>query len=299
MNIEAYAKRLRLPFIRQNYKELAAQAREDHLDYEEFLEKVLKGETISRNENCIQKRIQLAHFPNRMSLEDFQTEHLRIEIQQKVKELSTLDFIKNGENVILIGNPGTGKSALSICLGMEACLNNMSVLFIGVSDLLIEIREAMSQNQLLRYKKRFESFDLVILDKLGYCSFDQKSGEILFNLISSRNGKKSLIVTSNLELNRWSEIFKDEVLTLAMIDRLAYKACMINMTGQSYRLRETKKWVEEKSEKARHPLGGEGRRNCSGKSSLLNPKVDQFSITQLDQFSIDKNNRLQVTEFVK
>ncbi len=247
MNIEAYAKRLRLPFIRQNYKELAAQAREDHLDYEEFLEKVLKGETISRNENCIQKRIQLAHFPNRMSLEDFQTEHLRIEIQQKVKELSSLDFIKNGENVILIGNPETGKSALSICLGMEACLNNMSVLFIGVSDLLIEIREAMSQNQLLRYKKRFESFDLVILDELGYCSFDQKSGEILFNLISSRNGKKSLIVTSNLELNRWSEIFKDEVLTSAMIDRLAYKAYMINMTGQSYRLRETKKWVEEKS----------------------------------------------------
>ena len=97
MNIEAYAKRLRLPFIRQNYKELAAQAREDHLDYEEFLEKVLKGETISRNENCIQKRIQLAHFPNRMSLEDFQTEHLRIEIQQKVKELSSLDFIKKME----------------------------------------------------------------------------------------------------------------------------------------------------------------------------------------------------------
>ena len=128
---------------------------------------------------------------------------------------------------------------------MEACLNNLSVLFIGVSDLLIEIREAMSQNQLLRYKKRFESFDLVILDELGYCSFDQKSGEILFNLISSRNGKKSMIVTSNLELNRWNEIFKDEVLTAAMIGRLAYKAHMINMTGESYRIKETRKWVTQ------------------------------------------------------
>ena len=237
--IEVYAKRLRLPFIRNNYRDLIADARENKPDYAEFLEEILKGETMSRNENCIQKRLQLAHFPNRMTLEDFQTEHLRIEIQQKVKELSTLEFIQKGENVILIGNPGTGKSALSICLGVEACLNNMSVLFIGVSDLLIEIREAMSQNQILRYKKRFESFDLVI----------QKSGEILFNLISSRNGKKSIVVTSNLELNRWKEIFRDEVLTAAMIDRLAYKAHMINMTGQSYRLKETKKWVEEKSEK--------------------------------------------------
>lgn len=249
MMIEVYAKRLRLPFIRNNYRDLIADARENKPDYAEFLEELLKGETMSRNENCIQKRLQLAHFPNRMTLEDFQTEHLRIEIQQKVKELSTLEFIQKGENVILIGNPGTGKSALSICLGVEACLNNMSVLFIGVSDLLIEIREAMSQNQILRYKKRFESFDLVILDELGYCSFDQKSGEILFNLISSRNGKKSIVVTSNLELNRWKEIFRDEVLTAAMVDRLAYKAHMINMTGQSYRLKETKKWVEEKSEK--------------------------------------------------
>ena len=249
MMIEVYAKRLRLPFIRNNYRDLIADARENKPDYAEFLEEILKGETMSRNENCIQKRLQLAHFPNRMTFEDFQTEHLRIEIQQKVKELSTLEFIQKGENVILIGNPGTGKSALSICLGVEACLNNMSVLFIGVSDLLIEIREAMSQNQILRYKKRFESFDLVILDELGYCSFDQKSGEILFNLISSRNGKKSIVVTSNLELNRWKEIFRDEVLTAAMIDRLAYKAHMINMTGQSYRLKETKKWVEEKSEK--------------------------------------------------
>lgn len=100
----------------------------------------------------------------------------------------------------------------------------------------------MSQNQLLRYKKRFESYDLVILDELGYCSFDQKSGEILFNLISNRNDHKSIIVTSNLELDRWNEIFRDDVLTAAMIDRLAYKAHMINMSGDSFRILETKEW---------------------------------------------------------
>ena len=99
MMIEVYAKRLRLPFIRNNYRDLIADARENKPDYAEFLEEILKGETMSRNENCIQKRLQLAHFPNRMILEDFQTEHLRIEIQQKVKELSTLEFIQKGENV--------------------------------------------------------------------------------------------------------------------------------------------------------------------------------------------------------
>ena len=116
MMIEVYAKRLRLPFIRNNYRDLIADARENKPDYAEFLEEILKGETMSRNENCIQKRLQLAHFPNRMTLEDFQTEHLRIEIQQKVKELSTLEFIQKGENVILIGNPGARKSwSLWIC----------------------------------------------------------------------------------------------------------------------------------------------------------------------------------------
>ena len=145
----------------------------------------------------------------------------------------------------LLRNPGTGKTALAVAHGMKACLMNRCVLFVNVSNLLIELKEAMNLNQISRYKKRFEKYDLVILDELGYCSFDKERGEILFNLLSSRNEKKATIITSNLTFDRWNEIFNDSVLAGAMIDRMAYKSHLINMTGDSYRIMATKEWNEK------------------------------------------------------
>ncbi|OLU37260.1 ATP-binding protein, partial [Ileibacterium valens] len=114
----------------------------------------------------------------------------------------------------------------------------------------IELKEAMSANQITAYKKKFESYDLVILDELGYCTFDVQAGEILFNLLSSRNEHKSMIITSNLVLDQWNEIFRDQLLTGAIIDRLTNLSYLVNMTGSSYRIQQTKEWIQKRKEAA-------------------------------------------------
>jgi len=243
MSIKQNASFLLLPYIRDNYELLIEEATNKDISYEDFLDELLKGEVELRKQNSLNRKIRQAHFPNRMTFLDFKLDHFTQEIRHKIKQLETLNFIKNNENIILVGNPGTGKTALSIALGMKACMENRSVLFISVPLLLIEISEAMSNNQILNYKRKFEKYDLVILDELGYCSFSKESGEVLFNLLSARNEVGSIIITSNLPMNKWSEVFKDTILTGAIVDRLANKAHMIDMSGSSYRIKQTKEWL--------------------------------------------------------
>lgn len=245
MSIDLNAKVLKLSYIRHNYLEAIKEANNLDLSYEDFLDKLLENEIITRTNNTIKYKIRNANFPYKMIFDDFKRDHLSIEIRQKIKELETLEFINNSENIILIGNPGTGKTALSIALGMKACLENKSVLFLNVSDLLINLKEVMSLNEINRYKKQFEKYDLVILDELGYCSFDKDKAEVLFNILSNRTMKGSMIITSNLTLERWKEVFNDEILTAAIIDRLAYKSHLIDMSGKSYRVIATANWKEK------------------------------------------------------
>lgn len=242
MSIKEYAYILRLPYIKDNYQECIKEAHNNESDYEELLEQLLKNEVELRRHNSIAKKLSSASFPYKISMEDYKRNHFSKEIQREIRELETLDFINQGENIVLIGNPGTGKTALSIALGMKACNDNKKVLFISVPHLLLQIKEAMTKSQVLSYQRRFESYDLVILDELGYCSFDKERGEVLFNLLSSRSETKSLIITSNLTLDRWKEVFNDEILTGAIIDRLAYKSHLLDMSGESYRVKETKEW---------------------------------------------------------
>ena len=184
LSVKDYATKLKLSYIKRNSDDIIKEAKINEPDYEDFLKNILNLELSERTENSIQRKIKEAHFPHKFTLNDFKRDHLSIEIRKKIKTLETLEFIDNGENIILIGNPGTGKTALSIALGMAACMENKNVLFISVPQLIIEINEAMSKSQYIRYKKRFEKYDLVILDELGYTSFSKDSGEILFNLLS-------------------------------------------------------------------------------------------------------------------
>ena len=114
---------------------------------------------------------------------------------------------------------------------------------------VIEIKEAMSLNELTRYKHNFERYDLVVLDDMGYCSFNKECGEVLFNLLSNRNQKGSMAITTNLTFDRWNEVFNDEVLTGAIVDRIAYKAHVVDMTGESYRVLETEAWIKQAQKK--------------------------------------------------
>lgn len=158
----------------------------------------------------------------------------------KLPQIETLDFIKSGQNLILSGNPGTGKTHLATALGLKACQEGYKVLYTTISRLLTLIRECRSQKTLRTLENRFEKFDLVICDEFGYVSFDKEGSVLLFNHLSLRCGRKSTIITTNLSFDHWNEIFGDTVLTAAMVDRLTHRALMVNMNGSSYRVKETK-----------------------------------------------------------
>jgi len=245
MSIKEYANALLLSYVAQNYGLHVEEARNTGAQHEQFLEDLLSREVEHRRENRLKKRIAEAKFPYRKYLVDFEKEHLNRKVVQTVDILSTLEFIKKRENVILIGNPGVGKTHLAIALGIEACMKDMRVLFSSVPNVVTRLRENMSMNQISAYQKKFEKYDLVILDELGYVSFDKDGNEMLFNLLSNRNAIGSIVITTNLAFERWDEVFKDPVLTGALVDRLAHKAYVIDMSNDSFRIRETKRWMEK------------------------------------------------------
>jgi len=245
MQIKENAGRLFLTYIAANYGLHTKEARETNIPYDEFLEGLLACELEYRKGNRLKKRISSARFPHKKYLVDLDCSLYDKQTAKLIASLSSLDFVRDKENLILIGNPGVGKSHLAIALGIEACMQDMRVLFISIPNLVIELREAMSLNQISAFRKKFEKFDLVILDELGYVSFDKDGNEILFNLLSARNDAGSIIITTNLVFERWAEVFKDPVLTGALVDRLAHRSYVLDMSGDSYRIKETMDWLKK------------------------------------------------------
>ena len=158
--------------------------------------------------------------------------------------MSSLKFIQEGQNVILAGNPGTGKTHIAIALGMKACIEGYKVLFTTVPLFITQLKELKSTKTLRSFQNKLAKYDLVILDEFGYISSDKEGAELLFTNISLRTGRKSTIITTNLSFDRWNEILGDPVMTAALTDRLTHKSYVINMNGNSYRLKETKAWLK-------------------------------------------------------
>jgi len=232
-----YALDLKLPFIKNNYEEILKYSKENKLSHGELLHYVLEKEHKNRLENSLKNRLRKAKFPNNYFLSDLILESYNDEVQEKIKSIVDVSFIDNRKNIILIGNPGVGKTHLAISLGIEACTNGKSVLFCSIPNLVLELKECYNESQFNRFKNQFNKFDLIILDELGYISFDMSSSELLFNLVSDRMNFGSVIITSNLTFDKWVETFNDPILTGALVDRLIYKSEIINMTGESHRLK--------------------------------------------------------------
>ena len=238
-----YSKELRLPAFRRDFSNLAKEAAVQGMDYENFLLQLMEREYEGRIENRKKSHIRQANFPSKMYLNELVRDQLPTGAMEKLPLLERLDFIESGQNVILAGNPGTGKTHIAVGLGLKACLQGYKVLFTTVHKLLTNIRESHSQRSLKVMETRFEKYDLVICDEFGYVSFDKEGSELLFNHLSLRAGRKSTIITTNLDFKRWEEIFGDPVLTAALVDRLTHKAHLVNMNGESYRLKETKQMM--------------------------------------------------------
>jgi len=244
MNIAELAADLRLSYIKSNYKELAADT---SLTHETFLRTLLQGERENRIKNGINRRIKEAKFPYKKYLVDFDRNKYTPEFLTEFAELETLEFIDKNENVILIGTQGSGKTHYGIALGMAACMSGKAVFYANVPNLVTELKETLSKNQITLFRRKFERYALVILDELGYISFDKSGAELLFNLISARNDKGSIVVTSNLTFDRWEEIFQDPTLTAAVVDRLTHRGHILDISrDKGGRFEETMAWLEKR-----------------------------------------------------
>jgi DNA replication protein DnaC len=236
-----YARELKLPVFKDEIEDFIALATDENWSFRTFICRILDKEMETRIENRRRQRVRNAGFPELKYIQELVREELPKDAQTALPELETLDFIKEGRNIVFCGNPGTGKTHLSIALGIKACFEEYTVFFTSVPHLLTQIRECRSQKSLRQLELRFQRYDMVICDEFGYVSCDKEGGELLFNHLSLRAGKKTTIITTNLPFSRWGEIVRDKVLVAAMVDRLTHKAYLINMNGQSFRVKETQK----------------------------------------------------------
>lgn len=191
--IKEYCKILKLSGIGRSFEEIMEQSS----DYEDFLHKLLEKELEAKDERATESRLRNARFPYKKYLEDLELDLLPTDMRNKLPELATLNFIEEGRNAIMYGNPGTGKSHTSIGLGIKACMRGYKVLFTTIPLLITQLKECQSRKTLLAYERRFEKYDLVIADELGYISFDKEGAELLFSNLSLRASRKSTIITTN------------------------------------------------------------------------------------------------------
>lgn len=233
-SLKDYAKLLKLPTfvnIDEAVKQFDASG-----SLEDFARLLLKREYEARQANQQQRRIKSAHFPQVKTLEEFdmtRLEHVRPAV---VKELAGCGFIKRHENVIMVGTPGTGKTHLMTAIGVKACLRGMRVLFKNAGMLATELREARDDYHLQTMLKGIARADLLLLDELSYAKFDQEESELLFKVIAERSERASTMITTNVGFSHWTDMFANDTLTAALVDRLTFHAHMLNMNGASYRL---------------------------------------------------------------
>jgi DNA replication protein DnaC len=237
-HVEAQCARLKLTRLPDCLGSLAEEAAAQHWTYVAFLERVLAAEIEARTARDIAMKTKLARFPVRKTLEQFDFSFQPSINERQVRELATLRFIDQGANLLLLGPPGTGKTHLAIAFGLLAISQGLSVYFITVPDLLEQLERDAKEDRLTQRLQILCRPKLLILDEMGYFPLDRLAAQFLFQLVSRRYQKASLIITSNKSYGEWGEIFADAVLASAILDRLLHHSTTINIRGQSYRLRE-------------------------------------------------------------
>lgn len=244
-NLLWYAKELGLSHLVSHRDAVMQMASEQNWNLEQALLALLEGEYERRLAERQKARIRTAGFDSLKYLEQLDRDELPEGIKMLLPKLETLDFIDEHRNIVLYGNPGTGKSHVAIGLALKACMEGHHVLFTSVPHLITQIKECKSMKTLHQLELRFKKYDLVVCDEFGYVSCDKEAGELLFNHLSLRADSKSTIITTNLAFDRWGEVIRDKVLVAAMVDRLTHNAHLVNMNGQSYRVKETLRFNEQ------------------------------------------------------
>lgn len=234
-----HLKQLRLPTVAKHYAALAREATEHGLSYEAYLLALLEQESAARDENQRQLRLRSASFPIRKTLDTFEFHHIPSLNKNKVLALVQGEFVEKKENVLIIGNSGTGKSHMATALGIEMVQRGYKVKFITASALVEELLLAKEEHRLLAMERQWLKYDVVICDELGYVPFSKTGGELLFQFFSARHERRSTIITTNLDFGEWVSVFGDEKMTAALLDRMTHRAHILLMNGDSYRFRQS------------------------------------------------------------
>lgn len=229
---------LKAPTLREAIDRLAERARAESWTHEEFLAACLQREVAAREAHGGEGRIRAARFPGRKSLEDFDFDHARGLKREQIAHLGTLDFITARENVVFLSPPGTGKTHLATGLAIRACQAGHRVLFATASQWVDRLATAHQAGTLQAELLRLGRYPLLVVDEVGYIPFEPEAANLFFQLVSSRYERASLIVTSNKPFGRWGEVFGDDVVAAAMIDRLVHHAEVVALKGDSYRLKD-------------------------------------------------------------
>jgi DNA replication protein DnaC len=238
--LEHHLKALRLPTILREYDKAARQCAEKKADFPTYLLRLSELELLDRDRRATERRIRQAKFPVVKSLDSF--DFLAIPSLNKtlVLELARCEFLDRKENLLFLGNSGTGKSHLSLALGLIACQRGHRVRFTTAAALVSELIEARDEKHLLRFQKQLAAYELLIVDELGFVPLSKTGAELLFEIFSQRYERASVLVTSNLPFDEWTtEIFGSERLTGALLDRLTHHVHILEMNGDSYRLKQS------------------------------------------------------------
>jgi len=250
--IQGHTKALRLPAIGREYEAAARRARDGGWSYEEYLRELLETELRFRQENAARRYLKQAGFPDIKTLDQIDWDALQGVSRPKINELSSGEFIGKAEDVVIAGPIGTGKTHLAIALGVEATRRRIPVLFHKAADLVRQLLEARDERNLGRMQRRYQKVPLLIVDELGFVPFKRDGGELLFHLLADRYERRSTLVTTNLSFGEWVQVFGDEKLTTALLDRLAHHAHILTTRGKSYRTGKGKR-LDETGDKERRP----------------------------------------------
>ena len=236
-----HLKALKLPTFLREYDKLARQCAADGVDHPRYLLRLAELELIERERRTVERRIKEARFPAVKSLDSFDFTAIPSLNKALVLELARSEYVARRENIVAVGNSGTGKSHIALGLGLAACQKGLSVGFVTAAALVHELLEARDEKRLLRLQRQLAGYKLLIIDELGYVPLSPTGAELLFEVFSPRYERGATIVTSNLPFDEWTSVFGSERLTGALLDRLTHHVHILEMNGDSYRLKQSKK----------------------------------------------------------